>query len=353
MTNESKLPNPTPRVSVVVPCRNEEAFIVTCVENIFSQDYPADKFEVLVADGMSTDSTKALLLALSRKHDYLKLFENAQQTVPFALNMMIRNASGDVIVRMDAHAEYPRNYVSTLVQHLYALEADNVGGVWETMAGANTNQAKAIALATSHKLGIGNAAYRLGASEPVEVDTVPYGCYRKTVFDKIGFFDEQLTRNQDDEFNARLIKNAGKIFLIPSVRIKYFARKNLRSLAKMFYQYGYFKPLVGIKIGYPATSRQLAPPLFVVAFIVLLLGALVHPLFYFLFLLDILVYLVAILFVSVGIALKHGMRLFIYLLLTFPAIHFSYGFGYLHGILDFMLLRKHKRGFAKTLDTNR
>lgn len=353
MTSDNPLPNPLPRVSVIVPCRNEEAFIVNCVESIFMQDYPPSRFEILVADGMSDDSTKALLIALSRKHENLKLFENPHRTVPYALNLMIRNASGDVVIRVDAHAEYPNNYISTLVEHLYELNADNVGGVWETTAGADTSEAKAIVLATSHKLGIGNAAYRLGANQPIEVDTVPYGCYRKQVFDKIGFFDEQLTRNQDDEFNARLIKNGGKIFLIPSVRIKYYARRNLKSLRKMFYQYGYYKPLVGIKLGYPATLRQLAPPLFMLGLLLLFIGAMLSPLIVVLFTLDVLFYTAAIFVVSLSVAAKHGFGLFGHLLLTFPSIHFSYGVGYLHGILDFMILRKHKRTAHQPLDTNR
>src|SRR5687768_13478191 len=164
-----------PRVSVVVPCRNEERFIVPCVENIFSQDYPADRIEVLVADGASTDGTMELLLALSRKYESMKLFENSQRTVPHALNLMIRNASGEVIVRMDAHALYPHNYISALVEALYELQADNVGGVWETRPGSDSREAAAIALATSHPLGIGNAAYRLASGGPRKADTVPYG----------------------------------------------------------------------------------------------------------------------------------------------------------------------------------
>src|SRR6185369_50906 len=122
----------------------------------------------------------------------------------------------------------------------------------------------------SHPFGIGNARYRLGAKEPVEVDTVPYGCYKRSVFERIGLFDEHLIRNQDDEFNARLKKNGGKIFLIPSLKIDYFARPALAKLSKMYYQYGLFKPLVNLKIGTPSAGRQLVPPLFVLTFLLLL-----------------------------------------------------------------------------------
>ena len=247
------------RVSIIIPCRNEEAFIGKVLENIVHQDYPADLTEVFVIDGKSNDKTAEIIKGYSEKHSFIHYLENPQKIVPFALNKAIKQSSGEIIIRMDAHAVYPNNYVSKLVEGLADYKCENVGGVWITKPGNDSVKAKAIALATSHPFGIGNAYYRLPNQKPKEVDTVPFGCYSRNVFDKIGYFDEELTRNQDDEFNARLIKNGGKIYLLPEIQIIYFAREKLRKISKMFYQYGLYKPLVNLKIGKPATLRQFAP----------------------------------------------------------------------------------------------
>src|SRR5690606_1398626 len=196
-----------------------------------------------------------------------------------------------------------------------------------TQHGANTLTAKAIVLATSHPLGIGNADYRLGAKEDKVADTVPYGCFHRSLFDRIGFFDEQLLRNQDDEFNGRIIKSGGKIVLIPSLEIKYFARENYKKLWRMFYQYGLFKPLVNLKLGAPATIRQFAPPALVLALVLPLLIGLFFPFFIALWLIALTVYASIVVSVSVHLAVTNGISLYPYLLFSFPVIHFAYGLG--------------------------
>ncbi len=177
--------------------------------------------------------------------------------------MGIAAARGTVIVRMDAHVEYPRNYLSSLVGLLEQSGADNVGGVVQTLPANDSPIARAIACGMSHPLGVGNSHFRIGAAEDRWVDTVPFGCYRREVFDRIGLFDEELVRNQDDELNLRLIKHGGRILLSPRIVSKYFARDSLPKLWRMYYQYGYFKPLVVRKLGGVMTARQLLPPLFV------------------------------------------------------------------------------------------
>jgi glycosyltransferase involved in cell wall biosynthesis len=332
----------TPSVSVIIPCRNEEKFIGKVLQNIIKQDYPPGKLEVFVVDGKSTDKTKDIIAGMLPQYPHFQLLDNPDKIVPHAMNLAIKKCKGDVVIRMDAHAIYPEDYISTLVKYLVELDADNVGGVWLTVSGANTLKAEAIAAATSHPFGIGNAHYRLGASAPMRVDTVPFGCYRKEVFDRIGLFDEDLIRNQDDEFNGRLIKHGGKIFIIPSVQMQYFARENFSKLSSMFYQYGFFKPLVNRKLGFPATWRQLIPPFFVLLnffiFLLPLAGYRIPRI-----LTGILAsYLVAALVVAFSLSVKRKKFLAHYLILVFPLIHFSYGAGYLVGIFRFIFFKKKK-----------
>jgi glycosyltransferase involved in cell wall biosynthesis len=345
-------PNP-PRISVIIPCYNEEKYIAQLIENIASQDYPKELTEVIFADGMSTDLTKTIIQNYQEKYPFIQLISNPHRVVPHALNAAIKASTGEIIIRLDAHSIYPNNYFSVLVSKLQEHRADNVGGVWNTQPGNSTLAAKAIVLATSHPLGIGNAGYRLGAQEDKHVDTVPYGCFHRSIFDRIGYFDEQLLRNQDDEFNGRIIKNGGKIVLIPSLEIKYFARENYKKLWRMFYQYGLFKPLVNIKLGAPATLRQFAPPAMVLGLTIPLVLGIFFPFFLALWLCALTLYASMVVAVSVHLAITNGIALYPYLLWCFPVIHFAYGTGYLSGIFKFMLLKQHRHLKPTDIKENR
>jgi hypothetical protein len=217
-----------------------------------------------------------------------------------------------------------------------------VGGVWVTVPADGSPAARAIALALSHPLGVGNASYRLGSDRIKEVDTVPYGCYRREVFGRIGRFDEQLLRNQDDEFNARLKRAGGRIFIIPQVKIRYQARGDYASLGRTYYQYGYFKPLVNRKIGMPANLRQLAPAALVATPALLLLLGWWHRLFAWMGAGLVLFYTTVVLVVSLGLAAPtgDGGRLWQPLVRAFITVHFCYGWGYLRGIWDFLIRRR-------------
>lgn len=335
-----KRENDIQSVSIIIPCRNEENFIAEVLENVIEQDYPKAQLEVFVVDGESDDKTAEIIKEYANKYSFIFYLNNPEKVVPFALNKAIQKSTGDVIVRMDAHSIYPKDYVSELVAGLTKYKCDNTGGVWITEPANKSAKALAIAKATSHPFGIGNAYYRLEMKEPKEVDTVPFGCYRKSVFDKIGLFDEELVRNQDDEFNARLIKNGGKIYLLPDVKIRYFARENFSKTAKMFYQYGLYKPLVNLKVGQAATIRQFVP--LALLLFVMVFGPLsfLGMFFSFLFGIGILLYIAADLIVSFSLATKYGARILPYLLMLFPTIHFSYGYGYLAGIFRFLVFRK-------------
>ncbi len=252
-----------PLVSVIVPCREEAGHIRACLDSILATTWPREQLEVLVVDGCSTDGTRAIVEAYARRHPVVRLLDNPRLTAPAGLNIGIRAAAGSVIARMDAHVGYPPDYLPRLVAALERSGADNVGGCIETLPCGPSPVARAIAVALGHPLGVGTALFRTGASRPREVDTVPFGCWRRSVFDRIGLFDEELVRDQDDEFNHRLRRAGGRVLLVPDVVARYTARRSLRDLARMYFQYGWFKPLAARKLGAIPTVRQLVPPAFV------------------------------------------------------------------------------------------
>src|SRR4030042_6063885 len=179
-----------PFVSVIIPCLNEESFIGKCLGSIIDNNYPKDRLEILVIDGKSEDGTKAVLERYAHNYSFAKVFENPKKITPAALNIGIQNAKGEIIVRMDAHSSYEKDYISKCIKYLNEYNADNVGGMWITVPRNNSFVAKAIVSSLSHSFGVGNAYYRIGkAQEPRWVDTVPYGCYYKEVFKKVGLFD--------------------------------------------------------------------------------------------------------------------------------------------------------------------
>lgn len=334
-----------PLVSIIIPCFNEEGYISGILEDIVHQDYAPTLLEVLVVDGMSSDRTQDIVRKYHEKFPFIRLELNERQFVPFALNLGIQQSEGEVIAIMGSHAQYPPDYISTLVHALFELNADNVGGVCAAMPAGPTVRARAIASALSSPFGVGNAMFRIGAGKRMKVDTVTFGCYRRSVFDTIGLFDGELLRNQDDEFNGRLLKNGGVIYLIPEIKILYYPRTTLKATRRMFYQYGLFKPLVSAKLGRPATVRQLVPPLFLLFLIFFLPGSFFHPALCIVFLSIAGLYLVVNFFETLRICIqKHSFLQGFYLPWLFFLIHVSYGYGYLEGIVKFIILRKKVEG---------
>ena len=323
-----------PLVSIIVPCRNEEHHIRRCLDSILASEYPADRREVLVADGMSDDATREIVAEYATACPAVRLLDNPERSAPAGLNAAIRQANGEVIVRVDAHAMIPPNYLTVLVAALQETGADNVGALLITLPANRTPTARAIAIGMSHGFGVGNSYFRIGTSHRRWVDTVPFGCYRRSVFDRIGLFDEELIRNQDDEFNFRLIARGGRILLLPDVECYYYARGSLRQLARMFYQYGYFKPMVARKVGRVMTGRQLVPA----GFVLTLLGSAAMSPWWSLarggLLATVLVYGAVVAWCAARVALKEGVQTGATLLAVFPVLHFGYGWGFLRGIVD-------------------
>ena len=321
-------------LSVICPIYNEEKYIGPFLDSILQQDYPHNDLEILLVDGMSKDKTRDVICSYSKQYPFLRLIDNPQQTVPYAMNNGIKSANGNIIIRLDAHAEYPSNYFSVLVKKLDELEgAENVGGVCITLPCNDTVVATAISECLSNKFGMGNSYFRVGAKDVMSVDTVPFGCFRKTLFDKVGLYDTDMIRNQDDELNGRIIKNGGKIYLLPEVEIKYFARDKVSKVRKMFYQYGLYKPLGNKKLGSPATLRQFIPLIFVVWIILVLILSLIFPIIWIPYLTTIFIYLIIGVVEGCKSAVKTGYISLVFIMpFVFDNIHFSYGVGYLHGL---------------------
>lgn len=326
-------------ITVICPIYNEERYIAHCIDSILEQDYPKEDLEVILMDGMSKDRTREIVAEYATKYPFIRLVDNPKKIVPSAMNIGIRASVGDVIIRLDAHAIFPKNYFSELVKNLNALGADNVGGVCRTLPVNDTPVCVAIANVLSSSFGMGNSYFRVGSTDVRQVDTVPFGCFRRDLFERIGYFDEELIRNQDDEFNGRIIKNGGKIFLLPQLVIYYYARDTIGKVYKMFYQYGLFKPLVNNRLGGPITVRQFFPPAFVLGIFLGLLPALFWPWW-------IAVYAaVGILYISLAtyFSLKDSRNQKIVLLQgwIYFVVHFAYGWGYLRGLLKLLTNRSY------------
>ncbi|MDH4079257.1 MAG: glycosyltransferase family 2 protein [Nitrospira sp.] len=327
-------------VSIILPCRNEAKSIRLCLESVVTSDFPKGKLELLVVDGQSDDGTIEIVREFCARHPWIRLLTNARRITPAGMNVGIRSAAGKIVIRMDAHTVYPPDYVSKLVEWIERSKADNVGGVCATRPANQSAKAHAIAFALSHPWGVGDSHFRIGATAPKWVDTVPFGCYRREVFDKIGLYDEALVRNQDDELNHRLIKHGGRILLVPEIVSFYTARESLGKVWAMYYQYGYFKPLAVRRIGAVMTARQLVPATFVMSLVLtaslahwsstarVLFGAIVTA------------YVVLDVIVAFHAAFERDVRCGLWSVVVFPLIHISYGIGYLKGLLDFLILRK-------------
>ncbi|MCC6599925.1 MAG: glycosyltransferase family 2 protein [Crocinitomicaceae bacterium] len=341
-----------PTVSIIIPCFNEVTFIDSLMENILAQDYPDEKIEILVADGNSSDGSFQKLMLWSEKISRLRILVNETRYAPSGLNLCIRSSTGNIIIRMDIHAIYPINYIRRLVEELLNNNAENTGGVLITEKGADTAEAEAIATVTSHPLGIGNAHFRTGVDIIRKVDTVPFGCFHREIFDRIGLYDEELLRNQDDELNGRIVLRGGTILLIPDVQVRYFARDTRAKLSAMYYQYGFFKPLVNIKLGQPASLRQFAPPSLILILGILLLLSPISYVFFLLFILVLCLYALSATVISIILSNKEKGR-FLELVKTFPTVHFSYGWGYLMGLWQFVLTKGVRKKKMEELKENR
>lgn len=335
----------SPAASIVIPCRNEAKHIAACLKSVLAFEEIPGGFEIIVADGMSTDGTQEIVAKFAVQDSRVRLVDNPHRHTSAALNCGIRAACGEIIVRIDAHTEYAPDYLKECIAVLAETGADNVGGAARTKA--STYVHRAIAAAYHSRFAVGNANFHQ-TDHAGYVDTVPYGCWHKARLIEIGLFDEELIRNQDDELNLRLTRDGGKIYQSPRIRSWYTPRASLASLFRQYWQYGYWKVRVIQKHRLPASVRHLIPGTFAgVLGLLLLLAPFVSEARSG-FLLSSGIYLVSALFASLITAKQSEWRLLPLLPAVFACYHFGYGFGFLAGVLDFVILRRRGRFAALT-----
>jgi len=330
-------------VSVIIPCRNEEDGIYDCLRSILAQESPPGSFEIVVADGMSDDGTRAILKQMEKEHSRLGFVDNPGRIVSKGLNAAIRVAKGKIIVRIDGHSTYAPDYLRQCVRVLQETGADNVGGPWLARGVGYVARAVAAAFQSPFAVG-GSRCHNPGYEGPI--DTVYLGCWRRDVFDRIGFFDEELVRNQDDEFNLRLRRAGGTIWQSPRIKSWYTPRASLVSLFKQYMQYGYWRVRVIKKHKTIPSWRHVIPLGLVLCLTILGLASLFFSNAVELWLVLAGVYMMSNVVATCLTSRFHGWELFPVLPLVFAVYHFAYGLGSLWGIWDFIILR---RGPAPTL----
>jgi len=322
-----------PFVSVLMPVRNEAAFIKRSVGSVIAQDYPSKRMEILIADGMSHDGTREIVRAFQQKHRHVIIVDNPGKIVATGLNAALVQAKGEVVVRVDGHCEIAPDYLSRCTEHLLSDGVEAVGGPVETIG--QSYMARVIAAAMSSWVGVGDAAFRIATSNTQFTDTVAFPAYTRDVMDRAGDFDEELVRNQDDEYNYRLRKLGVKILLASDVRSRYYSRATLKGLASQYFQYGYWKVRVMQKHPRQMRLRQFAPPLLVAA---LLAGLVLLPLFpvaKYLTASIASLYAVAVIGASILSSRHRTWQLLPLLPVAVMILHLTYGFGFLIGLAKF------------------
>lgn len=316
-------------VSVIIPVYNEERYIENCIQSLLEQDYPQNKMEFLFLDGRSTDKTVQIIdTFLEQYSSLIRIIENPNRTQSYAMNIGIMEAKGKYILRLDAHADYDKHYISECVRLLETGLYQNVGGVADTKARSKFGEV--VALMMSSRFGVGNSQFRTSDMEG-PVDTVPFGAFSKDYLVSLGGFDERLNRNEDNEINYRIRKNGGVVYLSPKIRFTYYCRDTLKGILSMAFQNGKWT-LIASRL-YPGSMslRHLIPLLFVLSIIALIVLDHFFAVSYLLLMLELALYFsLALLF---SIKTKADFKMILQLLLLFPAFHISYGCGSIFGII--------------------
>ncbi len=326
-----------PHVTVIVPCRNEEKFIGKCLDSFLCQMGSKKDCEILCVDGISTDRTAEIIKEYSVRDNRVKLITNVAKITPVAMNLALKQAQGDFIVVVSCHAEYASDYIDKCLEVIHRTGADQVGGYIITCPSENTATGVAIAAATSCLFGVGNSKFRLSGPEQ-EVDTVPFGMYRREVFKKIGLYDERMVRNQDIELNSRIRKSGGRIIISPEIKATYYSRATYRGIWQQSFSNGLWNPYtIWLAIG-SLSLRHFVPLVFVLSPLLLFVGSLL-PLgiiFDILFLAVLLSYGIAALYFSFRLSREKRLPIR-YILWSFIVLHIAYGLGSLWGILTFLI----------------
>ena len=334
LTSRSPTAETLPFVTVVVPCRNEEKHISRCLESILAHDYPKDRIEILVLDGMSEDRTREIVGTYEQRFPCVRLVDNPQKHIPVAMNIGIRTARGERILKMDAHSTYQKEYISRCVQYQDLHGADNVGGVWKMVPGADTAMAKAIVLGLGHRFGSGNAKIKLGASRPTWSDSAAFGCFKKELFSRIGLFDERLKGGSDMDLNIRIRAAGGRILLVPQIVINYSADPTLKKCWNHNFADGVWTSYV-MKFGRKASSwRHWVPAIFILGLLASFVLSTAWPFLVWAGLGIAGIYAFASLAVSAQIAFRENdSKQFFLLPGVFAIRHVAHGLGALFGLV--------------------
>ncbi|MBK7534125.1 MAG: glycosyltransferase family 2 protein [Myxococcales bacterium] len=321
--------SPMPMVTIAMPAFNEERFIETCIRSVWEQDYPRERIEILVADGRSTDRTREILEDLARQDPRIRMIDNPERLQAAGLGHIVKQARGDIIVRMDVHCEYATDYVRKCVATLDATGADNVGGAQR--AKAKTSFQEALCAALGSPLGVGGAAYRSATAEGF-VDTVFLGAFRRAVFERVGLWDPAAATNEDAELNQRILETGGKIYLSRDIVVHYFPRDSFRTLAKQYFRYGQGRARTLLKRGAFPKLRPLIPFFLVSGAAAMLLLPPAWPLLP----PAVAGYLLASGAEAVRVAAPLGPRAVATAMAIFPILHFSHGSGFAAGLWRYL-----------------
>ena len=318
------------KVSIIIPTFNEKQKITQCMKSLLNGEYPLDKIEFVIADGGSTDRTAEEIGRFADENPdvRVKVVENPNKTQGHGLNIAIENVeqNSEVILRVDAHSVYPKNYIYDCVKTLLSTNADNIGGVMVPIG--KTLVQKAVSFCMSHPLGVGNARFHLGNFSGY-VDTVYLGCFKKEVFDKVGLFDPAMTPNEDAEFNMRIRKFGGSIYLNSDIRVSYFPRESISKLLKQYFNYGQGRCRTFKKHRTLTSFRQVIPPVWIILTLLFLVGSL----FFKPFLIPLFTYLLILASVSLYHAIVRRDGAILLSWLCFVIMHYAWGLGFLREIL--------------------
>ena len=324
-----------PSVSVILPIRNEIVYIERCLKAILAQNYPHNRMEVLIIDGMSNDGTRdyiSKILADFREFP-VYLIDNPARIVPAALNIGLDNAKGDIIVRIDGHCEVAPDFVINGVKHLLEDKIDGVGGLIQTIG--ETELSQAIALAMSSPFGVGDSTFRTQKGVNRFTDSIVFPAYKKRTIQRNGYYDEEMNCNEDDEYNYRLRNLGMRLFQAGDIKSRYYCRSSFFSLLKQYFRYGYWKVRVLQKYPLQMRPRQFVPLLFVIGLIGSLAAAIFSIWGWFFFAIAFGSYLLANFTSSFLISARHGWQYLKLLPVAFFVLHLSYGLGFLLGLLKF------------------
>ena len=316
-------------VSVIIPVYNEEKYIKSCLESMAEQTFPHQQIEWIIVDGMSKDRTLSIVKSFTSL-DNIRILENKKSIVTYALNLGIQHALGRYILRMDAHAKYDKDYIEKCVYYMEHVEADNVGGIVETQGLGYAGNANSEIL--SSKFGVGNASFRIG-SDSGYVDTVPYGCFRREIFNEIGLFDVELPRSEDNDFNARIRENGGKVYLANDIHSVYYCRDSVIGLLNQGIKNGNALFLTLRKNPKAMSLRHFIPFCFVLSLITLPLLGLLSDIFFYILGVEIVSYLLSDLMFS----FSGKIQFLPYKFVMYPAFHVAYGIGSVLGLFKVRL----------------